>query len=188
MGWAGSNQATLNQNPTMTPENLKKWKVPSDWFGQPWHGYYVFLGQTRNSGALDRANFDAGWKAIQAVASKESVLGDEDESATVVKVCENHWACGWIEWIAIHESDEAALKVADEIAGTLTDYPVVDESLFSQYETDEANDVWKSCYRVKDRVKYIRAHPSQFEFRDYSDLIGCVRGNYFAGYASELLN
>lgn len=169
-----------------TPENLKLWAVPKDWFGQPWHGYYVFLGRHRDSGALDRANFDAAWAELTKLPEK--TLPDDDEIATIQKVCENHWAVGWIEWIAIHKSDDEALKVADEIMAGLENYPVVDEQLFSQYETDEANETWANCYRVKDRVEYIRKHRSQFEFRGFADLLGCVRGNYFAGYASELIN
>jgi len=59
---------------------------------------------------------------------------------------------------------------------------------FSEYETEEANDVWRDCYRPEERIDYIRKHRSQFKFRGLSDLIGCVRGHYFAGYASELLS
>jgi hypothetical protein len=154
--------------------------------GANWPGFYVFLGRHRDSNALDRANFNAGLKAVREVASKDSIPGD-DESPTVQVVSENHRLVGWVEWIAIHESDVEALRVALEIMNSLENYPVVDEELFSQYESDEANEVWKNCHAQSDRVEYIRKHKSQFEFRSLTDLLGCVRGNYFAGYASELL-
>lgn len=41
---------------------------------------------------------------------------------------------------------------------------------------------------LRERVEYIRKHRSQFEFRDFADMLGCVRGKYFAGYASELIH
>lgn len=167
---------------------LTKWKVPSNWFGKPWTNHYVFLCRTRDSNALKRANFDAGLKAVKAVMSKDSAPGDEDDCATVSVVSENHWAVGWIEWIAIHESDTAALETASEIKNALKDYPVVDEELFNQYETDEANETWKNCFSPTERLAYIREHRDQFDFRDFADLIGCVRGKYFSGYLSEFLN
>lgn len=37
------------------------------------------------------------------------------------------------------------------------------------------------------RIKYIREHESQFEFRNWRDMLGCVRGKYFAGIPCELL-
>jgi hypothetical protein len=39
----------------------------------------------------------------------------------------------------------------------------------------------------KERIAYIRKHRSEFEFADLRDMLSCVRGNYFAGYASELI-
>lgn len=174
---------------TFTPQFLKRWTLPKNYIGAQWPDFYAFLGRSRDSDALQRANFDAGLKAILAVASKDPIPNDVgDDMATVQVVRENHWAVGWVEWIAIHESDVAALECADKISKALEGYPVVDEDLWSQYETDEANEVWKNCYRAQDRVAYIRQHRSQFEFRDFADMLDCVRGNYFAGYASELLH
>ncbi len=93
-----------------------------------------------------------------------------------------------MEWIAIHQDDEEALKEADEIAGALSDYPVVDEEHYSQLETEEADEVWANCFNEKERIEYIRKHRSQFEFHDFAQLIANVRGKYFSGYASDLLH
>jgi hypothetical protein len=167
---------TTDETVSFTPENLKLWTTPKDWFGQPWSGHYVFLGQHRDSDALSRSNFRSGLKAI----------GGESDTVTVVR--ESHWAVGWVEWIAIEACDSKALKIADEIKAGLDDYPVVDESDWSEEEMNEANEVWKACYDASERIEYIREHRSQFEFHGFADLLSCVRGNYFAGYASELLN
>lgn len=159
------------------PEHLNRWTMPKDYFGASRPEYYGSgCGQTRDSDALERSNFRSMLKK----------LGGESE--TVIVVRENHWACGWVEWIAIHQDDEKSLAIADEIKGRLENYPVVCESDFSDLETEEANQVWKDCYGPHERLDYIRAHPFQFEFRDFADMLSCARGNYFAGYASELLN
>ena len=169
-------------------QHIKRWTFPKNYFGARWDGFFVFLSQHRDSDCLERANFDAGLAAVREVASKDSIPGDQDEGATVQRVRENNWAVGWVEWVAIHESDLPALEAAEAILARLGNYPVADEDLFSQYETEEAGQVWANCYNPAERIKYIRENKSQFDFRSFSDLMQCVRGKYFAGYASELIN
>lgn len=180
-----------------TPEHLKLWQYPSNYMGAHWNDFLVFLGQHCDSDCLTRANFDAGLKAVRAVMSKDSVplpvtdskhlFREPTDESTVQTVRENHWAVGWVEWIAIHESDTAALQCADKIMDKLDDYPVVDENLWSEYEQTEAEKVWRDCYQPKERAEYVRKHRDQFEFQDFADMLNCIRGKYFAGYAGELL-
>ena len=123
------------------PHTLERWTLPDSYCGEEWPGHFVFLGQHRDSDCLTRSNF------ISALVA----LGGESE--TVVIVRERHWAVGWVEWIAIHESDSVALTVADEIAAALTDYPVVSDDHFSQLEWDEVCAYWERM-SVRDRVDY----------------------------------
>lgn len=170
------------------PQHMAMWKYPDDYAGPDWHGWYIFLGQHRDSDDLAESNFAVGLAAVQAVMSKDPVPGDPDDCATVQVIRDNHWAVGWIENILIHESDEAALRKADELRDCIdNEYPVLDESDFSERETEHANTLWADCFNWKERIKYIREHESQFEFHDFADLMACVRGKYFSGYASELL-
>lgn len=160
-----------------TPEHLKRWKKPECYFGASWPEYYGSgCGQTRDSDALERSNFRSMLKA----------LGGESEAVIVVR--ENHWACGWVEWIAIHQDDEKSLVIADEIKGRLEDYPVLDESDFSDLENEDAQEIWANCFDPAERLEYVRQHRRQFDFQDWADLRACIRGDYFTGYASELLN
>lgn len=156
-------------------ESLKRWEIPDSWFGQHWDGYFVGLSQHRDSDALDRSNFRSALEA----------LGGESETVHVVR--EGHWAVGWIEWIAIHESDEKALAIQYEIEGSLADYPVLDELDWSEEEAEEASEVWRNCYDEKERIEYVREYPDQFYFSSWSDLRNVIRGEYFTGYPSELL-
>lgn len=160
-----------------TPTHLELWTMPDHYMGAEWPDYYRSgVGQSRDSDDLEASNF----------STMLSDLGGESE--TVIVVRESHWAVGWVEWIAIHVSDEKALRIADENMERLADYPVLDESDWSERETESANGVWKDCYNWQARIEYIRKHRNQFEFHDFKDMLGCVRGEYFAGYASELLN
>ena len=123
-----------------TYECLAKWSRPDSYYGAEWPEYYVFLGQHRDSDALTRSNFECGLEA----------LGGESDTVQVVR--EGHWAVGWVEWIAIHESDVDSLKKADEMLCHLSDYPVLNESHFSELEYQEAENYWQQMpikYRVE---------------------------------------
>ncbi len=157
-------------------KNLKKWTRPDHYFGAKWEDYYTGIGHHRNSDVLTQSNFATFLREIGG------------ESDTVIIIRESHWAVGWVEWIAIHESDHAALAIADDLLGCIKEYPILDESDFNYRETEAANDIWASCYSTEERIEYIRKYRDQFNFRNFADMLSCVRGKYFAGYASELLN
>ena len=155
---------------------LQRWQRPPNYAGESWPEWYVFLGQHRDSDCLTQSNFAQGLKE----------LGGESETVRVVH--EGHWAVGWVEWIGIHESDTTALAVAECLMAKLADYPILDEEDFGQREQADADVVWRDCYTPRERVAYVRQHRSQFDFADWSDLRHCLRGEYFAGYAGELIN
>lgn len=135
---------------------IKRWERPSDYFGADWPEYFVFLGQHRDSDSVARSNFAVGLRE----------LGGESE--TVIVVRERHWAVGWVEWIGIHESDEARVIEADEMLCALSDYPVLSDDHLSELEWNEAADYWERM-SVRDRMDYCqRADISCFAARrDY---------------------
>lgn len=130
--------------------------------------------RNRDSDCLEESNF--------AVALER--LGGESETVEVHRF--GHWANGWFELILVAPNSDA-LKEAEAIEAVLEDYPILDEGELSQREYDEADRVWRMCYTNAKRLEYIRDNRDQFEFSSFADLLGCVRGNYFSGYASELL-
>jgi hypothetical protein len=162
------------------PTHLNRWTLPDSYAGEVWPDYFVFLGRHRDSDVLTNCNFDVSLEHLAKLPAFE-----DEHSRTAIR--ESHWAVGWVEWIAIHADDTDALKAADEMAAHLADYPVLNEEAFSNAEQEEAEKVWRDCYNAKERLEYVRKHRSQFEFRDWQDLLGCIRGRYFAGYASELI-
>lgn len=154
---------------------LERWTMPDNYFGAEWPQYFVFIGRNRDSDDMTESNF--------AVALER--LGGESETVQVIR--ESHWACGWIEWIAIHESDATALENARDMIESLNDYPALDEEDWSRRESESAYQIWRDCYDVPERIEYIRKHQYMFEFVNRADIINCVRGKYFPGYPSELL-
>ena len=132
----------------------KPWKRGECYIGQEWQGWFVFLGQHRDSDALDRSNFDA---AFQLLAPLSENVDQDDETPGVQVVHEGHWAVGWVEWIAIHGSNTAALAEASRIAERLENYPVLDEDAFCQLESDEAWEQWESWGRSEFIAQLIKA-------------------------------
>ncbi len=127
---------------------------------------------TRGSDCLEESNHH---KALERFGG---------ESDTVTTVEHNHWACGWIRFILVSPERKAEVE---RLIDKLDCYPILCEHDYSEREMNAANEVWEHCYSPAERIAYIREHSSQFEFHKFKDLMGCVRGRYFAGYSSELL-
>lgn len=142
---------------------IRPWKRPDSWAGKPWQGWFVGLSRTRDSDALTRSNFEVFLKALRELPE---VLVDDTENAeqsyrteredwsavdTVYVVSESHWACGWINWVAIHPSNEAAMKLADEMLCAISDYLILDEDHFTELETNEIEEWWAK-ESVRDRI------------------------------------
>jgi len=110
---------------SFTPKHLSEWTKPDNYCGASHYDSYVFLRQHRDSDVLTRSNFEVGLER----------LGGESETVEVIH--EGHWAVGWVQWIKIDGSNIEALNLADEMAGDILDYPVLDESHWSEKEHDE---------------------------------------------------
>lgn len=109
---------------------LNRWSHPSNYGGQTWEDWYVFLGQTRDSDTVERSNFRVAVEALDAAR------WTEEEKPHTVR--ERHWAVGWVEWIAIHVHDIAGYQEALEMACRLEDYPVLSDDDLSELEAEEA--------------------------------------------------
>lgn len=144
---------------------LAKWTLPDCYVGAEWEGYYVFLGQNRDSDALTRSNFRVALKRLGGET------GEDDNGISLVTVVrESHWACGWIEWIAIHESNTAGVALANEMEESIDDYPCLSEDDWSELEYMEAMDYWDGL-SLSEKVDYCRdAEVSVFVARRSYDL------------------
>ena len=101
---------------------------------------FNFMGQSRDSDALERSNFICGLEA----------LGGESDSVQVHRF--GHWAVGWIEEIMIDPADKIAVTKADEILCALENYPVVNEEHFCALENEEAESYWEQM-GIAERVE-----------------------------------
>lgn len=160
---------------------LPPWTRASNYIGTDWTGWLVFLSRHRDSGDLENSNFEAGLAIVKKVASIQPV--DDDDSASVQVVSENHWAVGWVEWIAIHPSDLGAVKAAEEVLARLEGYPVLDDEDHSRREWDSAQEIWRNCYNERERAQIIRKNRTSFNFDSWAELRDCIRGEIYCGEA-----
>jgi len=101
--------------------------------------WLVFIGQNRDSDALERSNYTCAVESLEAVDPEN--LDHKVHSF-------GHWACGWLE-VVIVRPETAAHKVAEEIEACLASYPVLDDSHFSELEwSKHTNWIDQECARI----------------------------------------
>ena len=104
------------------------WNRPAD--DESWAIVYT---HHRDSGLLDQSNAAAIEKALEAFM--------DGEAGDVVAQRHTHWAVGWLEGYAIRVFDQdgnitVAFRRYCELRAKLSDYPILDESDYSQREYD----------------------------------------------------
>lgn len=126
---------------------MELWTLPPNYFGARWDGYYVFMLRNRDSSILRNHNFD---EALDLLGGE---TGEEDDGISLVAVVrENHYAVGWIEWIAIHQTATKEIEIAKGIEERLDNYPILNEDGYTQKVFDAAYTYWQSMPR-KERIR-----------------------------------
>lgn len=142
------------------PKNLNKWERAKDYGGEDLSEWYTLIAQTRDSYLLERNNFAEVKKHIES--KKFEIVGDVEDCKqdnAFLLASFGHWACGWIESIMVHESNELGLMLADEIKAQLEDYPIFNDD---SYYTAENDLQWEyvSEYVVRD---YLRDNDIEYD-------------------------
>lgn len=162
----------------------------------PDKAWLVVLGRNRDSDILTESNWEVAIQDLESqgftefgdlsvpVEGEDYEKGEEKPFYSIIR--HGHWACGWVEYLCVLAGTEAQ-KIGEEIHCALADYPVLDDEHYSEMEQKEADNIWENCFCWEERIKYIRENRMEFEFRSFSDLLAQVRGEYFSGYANELI-
>ena len=130
---------------------VKPWELPSHYFGTRWDGWLVGLGQNRDADYITRSNFQVFLDKVKQASANLSINhpsyginGGPIDIDSVQVVREGHWLCGWVEWIAIHPSDTAAVEVANELIAKCDAYPILDEEHADALAEKEINEYWRT--------------------------------------------
>ena len=147
--------------------NERKWEHPSDYGGFSPVGDAVIAGQSRDSDALERSNYETIFDHLKDEETRLSELDPDafdkaydlnDGDLFIYDYRAGHWAVGWVETMLMSKHAPDCLQmVVVSVLDAMADYPVFDESHFSELEWTEAGDYWESM-PISERVKIISDH------------------------------
>jgi len=111
----------------------------------------IVYTSNRDSDILDKAN-------AQAIAAE---LAAYIEGGDVVEQRHSHWACGYVDGYAIRVYDDEgnitdAFRCWCELQAKLEDYPILDESLYSELECEAQAESWELWAR-RDFVRAVES-------------------------------
>ncbi len=103
--------------------------------------------QTRDSGPLSQSNYAVALRELDAIDPNHKDHVDHRFA---------HWGPGWFE-IIIEKPGPPCAVAAKEMESALADYPVLDESDYSEREYEEACSAWEWTDR-RDRIAICAKH------------------------------
>lgn len=141
--------------------------------------WLIVLGRNRDSDILANSNFECALEE----------LGSESEDVEVHSF--GHWACGWFELILICPGPRKVVATAEDIRKRLEDYPILDESDYSEREYESYCEQWES----RGRSDFVQKILNAFDLDDDSSAEELIANspeldNYFRehscyGHSSE---
>jgi hypothetical protein len=108
-----------------TSKGLDSW---SNYGGPNLGNLVVVIGQNRDSELLEESNFE----------SALDMLGGKSKDVIVERF--GHWGCGWFELILVNPKNKAKLQIAYDIHKLLEQYPVLDDSDYSDRQSEKFSD------------------------------------------------
>lgn len=84
------------------------------------------------------------------------------------------WAVGWVEYLIVHPRNRQALRKAIIAFCEVCSYPILDESHYSDVESEECSEVWENCYDPRERAEYLRKH--LYDIKGFRELRKAVHG------------
>jgi hypothetical protein len=159
---------------------MEEWTQPENYIGPSLEGDYVVYTIHRDSGAMERSNYECLEGHFNNLISTH---GDSDKEFIYIQRC-SHWAVGWVKHLMLSgKSPEYLTDEAFEIDQSLADYPVFNESHYSELEWGEVTELWKSLdikeriYEIKNSKEPISIFSARRDFMPDGDNGGQLFGN-----------
>jgi hypothetical protein len=147
--------------------NERQWETPEYYGGFDPVGDVVIAGQSRDSDALERSNYETIFKFLRETEERlaeeypeefDAAYEKNDFDLFIYDFRASHWAVGWVETLLMsrHAPDKLQMAVVS-VLESMSDYPVFDEEHYSDLEYTETQEYWESL-SVADRMDLIREH------------------------------
>jgi hypothetical protein len=108
---------------------IKKWERASNYIGETYCDYYIVYSNSRDGGLLQTSNYNCITESLKNYGG-------------FIEARFNHWGCGYLDVIMIHESDLEGCERANGILTDLSKYAIYNEDDFSQRVDDYAQELW----------------------------------------------
>jgi len=118
---------------------------PSNYIGPSEFDRIIVISRTRDSDNYELSNFDVAL----------DLLGGEGEGEGVEIIRFGHWACGYVEHLALDPTDTAKLQIAYDIHHSLKSYPLLDEDYYYELESDVISESAECSYEQDAALKQI---------------------------------
>lgn len=125
--------------------DLKAWTTPGSYSGPQYYGFVGVAGTNRDADTLTQCNYDRIREDLKDELKNEGFTNEGGDQQPVVETASaSHWACGWVKTVMVHYSSVKALDLVASILSALRDYPVYDDSAFSEAEHEKKNEYFES--------------------------------------------
>ncbi len=156
----------------------------SPYMGERFDEYFIVLGRNRDSRSLTESNFHVACEMLsdKIPVFKEGAIVDippEERLLPGVIIARfNHWACGWVEYLLVHESCNSALEIASDIQHSLEEYPILNEDDFSNRVCKVTDPIIDDIFNeISDEIDEIR-HENRLLYSDIVRGGRYVQGNF----------
>jgi len=125
-------------------EILNLWEHPDSYWGPEFPDYYIVYGQHRDSDLVVRANWRTFMDVVETFEN-EKIESDTDTDGEwfIETTNASHWAVGWVEGLLVHkDAPQEMIEKFEGMVAALTDYPLLDDSLYYEMEHSEAGEYW----------------------------------------------
>ncbi len=125
-------------------EFLKKYELNSSSMGGSLDGpkNYVGADTSESIGVLTRGRDSDILVESNFETALEMLGGEKEGKVEIIRI--GHWACGWIEYLAVYKTYFPGIKIAMQIQASLENYAVLDENDYYERQREAMEDTFKS--------------------------------------------
>lgn len=125
------------------------WEHPPYYSGHSPDGDYVIYSRHRDSNLLENSNYECILRELQQADKNKKYVYDFRA---------NHWGFGWVEYIIVRKAaPDHITNLVCEILGALSDYPILDESDYSEREYNYICDHWQGL-SLQEKIELCKEH------------------------------
>ncbi len=136
---------------------MNKWQDSGNYMGYDLSHYYILISKTRDSEMEELSNYESILSDMRLNFTNKECEAEEEKGWCIASF--GHWACGWVESIMIHESEEEIIEFGNEVQHDIQENGLYNEDDYYEREMEYRNEnfvilAWNSDDSTTDRANY----------------------------------